>query len=273
MDGKEEGRSIEGAKVRTELDQNNPVLRPDSLASVVPEWGNFIQGSGQEEMVWWREGSPLVEMEGKYDHVVVMLSGISSAGKNRFMNALQEKYPDLFARLVTATSRPMRLGEKDGVDYHFVTKQEFQEMIAEDELLEWKTQRSNHEYYGMPKSSVATALKQDQPVVCSLTELSGWDEVEEKIGNEFKGQSVAVVRVFVLPEKEWSEYSGVWIEGQRPSDHQDRVKRAIWELAEAPKKAHAVIGNRFGDDARFDQAVEALARVIQIPLKAEKRVS
>lgn len=61
-----------------------------------------------------------------------------------------------FHYVVTATTRPRRANEKDGVNYHFVSGKEFQKMIDENGLLEWANVYGN--YYGVPRNEIATAL-------------------------------------------------------------------------------------------------------------------
>lgn len=67
---------------------------------------------------------------------------------------------------ITATTRAMRDGERDGVDYHFVGKARFEEMIANGELLEWALVYGN--YYGVPKRQVAEALSAGRDVVVKI---------------------------------------------------------------------------------------------------------
>jgi guanylate kinase len=67
---------------------------------------------------------------------VVVLSGPSAVGKSTIVRCLRERVPDLHFS-VSATTRSARPGEVDGVDYHFVTPQRFQELIDDGALLEW----------------------------------------------------------------------------------------------------------------------------------------
>ncbi|WP_373177012.1 guanylate kinase, partial [Mycobacterium marinum] len=67
---------------------------------------------------------------------VVVLSGPSAVGKSTVVRCLRERIPNLHFS-VSATTRAPRPGEVDGVDYHFVTPESFQQMIDQGELLEW----------------------------------------------------------------------------------------------------------------------------------------
>ena len=84
------------------------------------------------------------------DHqgILVVVSGFSGAGKGTLMKELLKQY-DNYALSVSATTRQPREGEKDGEDYFFVTKELFQQMIEENQLVEY-AQYVNH-YYGTPR--------------------------------------------------------------------------------------------------------------------------
>ena len=71
-----------------------------------------------------------------------------------------------FHFVVTATSRAQRPGERDGYDYHFVSQQRFEEMIARGELLEWAEVYGH--YKGIPKYEVAQALQSGRDVILRI---------------------------------------------------------------------------------------------------------
>ena len=71
-----------------------------------------------------------------------------------------------FHFVVTATSRPMRPGERDGYDYHFVGEQRFKEMIVQEELLEWAEVYGH--FKGIPKSEVRQALESGRDVILRI---------------------------------------------------------------------------------------------------------
>ena len=96
---------------------------------------------------------------------VVVISGPSGVGKDAVMRRLQELRPDLH-QVVTATSRPARPGERDGVDYFFVTTESFEKMIADGELIEHAVVYG--EYKGIPKAQVREKLAMNVDVVLRL---------------------------------------------------------------------------------------------------------
>jgi guanylate kinase len=94
--------------------------------------------------------------------LLVVISGPSGVGKDATIQLVKERgYPCYF--VVTATTRPQRPGEVDGVDYHFVSDAEFTQMIADGELIEHAVVYD--QYKGIPKTGVRAALASGRDVV------------------------------------------------------------------------------------------------------------
>lgn len=97
--------------------------------------------------------------------LLVVISGPSGAGKDATLKRMKELgYP--FHFVVTATTRPRRPNEVDGVDYRFVSKQEFAEMLENGELLEHAIVYGQHK--GIPKKQVREALESGRDVVMRI---------------------------------------------------------------------------------------------------------
>jgi guanylate kinase len=87
--------------------------------------------------------------------LLIVLSGPSGVGKDAVL-ARMRRLERPFHYVVTATTRPRRAREKNGVNYHFLSPQEFQQMIDKHRFLEWANVYGN--YYGVPKDEVSPAL-------------------------------------------------------------------------------------------------------------------
>jgi guanylate kinase len=87
--------------------------------------------------------------------LVIVLSGPSGVGKDAVL-ARMRRLQRPFHYVVTATTRSKRAREKNGLNYHFLSSEEFQQMIARHQLLEWANVYGN--YYGVPKDEIALAL-------------------------------------------------------------------------------------------------------------------
>lgn len=97
--------------------------------------------------------------------LLIVISGPSGVGKDSVLQRMKER--DLpFHFVVTATTRPQRPGEEDGIDYYFVTHDEFAEMIELGELLEYAI--VYNDYKGIPKEQVRQALASGQDVMMRI---------------------------------------------------------------------------------------------------------
>ena len=108
--------------------------------------------------------------------ILTVLSGFSGAGKGTAMKRLMEKYDD-YALSISATTRNPREGEVDGREYFFKAAEEFEKMIAQDELIEY-ARYVNH-YYGTPRSYVEEQLENGKDVILEI-EIQGALKVKEK---------------------------------------------------------------------------------------------
>lgn len=108
--------------------------------------------------------------------ILTVVSGFSGAGKGTIMKQLLEEHPDTYALSISATTRTPRTGETHGKEYFFVSKEEFERMIREGELIEY-AQYVNH-YYGTPKDYVQRQLGQGKDVILEI-EIQGALKVKE----------------------------------------------------------------------------------------------
>src|SRR4030042_5781840 len=88
----------------------------------------------------------------------IVISGPSGVGKDSALD-IMKKASSSFCYVLTATTRPKRRGEKDGVAYRFLSEDKFRKMIEANQFLEWAKVYGN--YYGVPKREVKEALKQE----------------------------------------------------------------------------------------------------------------
>lgn len=109
--------------------------------------------------------------------ILVVVSGFSGAGKGTLMKRLMEKYDD-YALSVSVTTRSPREGEREGREYFFRTREEFKELIAQEQLIEYARYVDN--YYGTPKEYVENQLNDGKDVVLEI-EIQGALEVKKKM--------------------------------------------------------------------------------------------
>ena len=118
--------------------------------------------------------------------LLVVVSGPSGAGKGTICQALLERTP--LAYSVSATTRKPRAGEVDGVNYHFLSVEAFEEMIEKDGLLEWAKVYDN--YYGTPLKKVEEKLAAGEDILLEI-DTQGAMKVREKFPEG--------VYIFILP--------------------------------------------------------------------------
>jgi len=109
--------------------------------------------------------------------ILLVLSGFSGSGKGTVVKEVMKKYSDKYALSISATSRKTRVGETDGVEYFFKTREEFEEMIAKDELVEYAQYVEN--YYGTPKAYVEEQLAAGKDVILEI-EIQGALKIKKK---------------------------------------------------------------------------------------------
>ncbi|MDQ0088303.1 guanylate kinase [Paenibacillus anaericanus] len=108
--------------------------------------------------------------------LLIVLSGPSGVGKGTVCNELRTRMPDLVYS-VSATSRQPRLGEEHGVNYFFKSREQFLEMIENDQLLEYAEYVGN--YYGTPRDFVEQTLEEGKDIILEI-EVQGALKVKEK---------------------------------------------------------------------------------------------
>ena len=119
--------------------------------------------------------------------VLTVVSGFSGSGKGTIMKALLKKY-DNYALSISATTRSPREGERNGREYFFKTKEEFQRLIEEDQLIEYAQYVEN--YYGTPREYVERCLDEGKDVIL---------EIEVQGARKIKAKIPEAVLIFVTP--------------------------------------------------------------------------
>jgi guanylate kinase len=200
-----------------------------------------LGGLGRHQRLRLREF--LIEREtrsGRQKHHLVVLAGPTAVGKGTVSTHIRENYPDVLLS-VSATTRPPRPGEVDGVNYYFVDDAEFDRMIAEGELLEYATVH-NLSRYGTPRAPIERALEAGKSVLLEI-DLQGARSVRETMPE--------ARLIFLLPPT-WEELVRRLIGRgtESPDEQQRRLETAKVELAAQDEFDHRVVNTDVADAAR-----------------------
>jgi guanylate kinase len=180
--------------------------------------------------------------------LLFIVSGPAGSGKGTVVNELIAKHPGLTLS-ISATTRQPRPGEVDGVHYHFISKEEFEQRIKDGKMLEYATYSGN--YYGTPQKEVEEAMSEGKDVILEI-EVAGAMQIKEKIKD-----SVAIM--LTPPSKQVLEAR---LRG-RGTETEDvikwRLERAKEELLLMPQYDYSVIN----EDNKSDECAEMIYTIIK----------
>jgi guanylate kinase len=177
---------------------------------------------------------------------VFVITGPSGVGKGTLIRGLLERVPELELS-VSATTRKPRPGEQDGVDYHFLTPEEFERHVAEGDFLEHASYSGNR--YGTLRSELQNRLDAGVPVVL---------EIEVQGARQVRAAMPEAIAVFIAPPS--LEALRVRLIGRGtddPEQVQRRLQTAERELEAQAEFAHVVVNDR------LEEATEELVRIVR----------
>lgn len=143
---------------------------------------------------------------------LVVLAGPTAVGKGTVAALVRQKHPEIWIS-VSATTRPPRPGEVDGLHYHFVTEEEFDQLVAENGLLEWATVHNAYRY-GTPRVPVEQQLASGHSALLEI-DLQGARQVRRNMPE--------ALLVFLSPPN-WDELVGRLV-GRGTEDEAERARR------------------------------------------------
>lgn len=177
---------------------------------------------------------------------LVVVSGFSGAGKGTLMKALLTKY-DNYALSISATTRAPREGEQDGREYFFKTREEFEQMIEKDELVEYAQYVGN--YYGTPKDYVFSNLRSGKDVLLEI-EIQGALKIKKKFPE--------AVLIFITPPNAAELKKRLVSRGTESLEKiQARLKRAGEEAQGIEEYDYLLVNDEIG------RCVDEMHRLIQ----------
>ncbi len=181
---------------------------------------------------------------------VFVITGPSGVGKGTLIRGLMEREPALELS-VSATTRDPRPGERDGVDYHFLSREEFDKRVAAGEFVEHADYAGRS--YGTLRSELEARLATGIPVVL---------EIEVQGARQVRAAMPEAVQVFIAPPS--LDALRARLEGRGTDDAEEVARRlavAEGELAAQPEFAHVVVNDELQD------ALDQLQRIAERALR------
>ena len=177
---------------------------------------------------------------------LIVISGASGVGKGTVLGIMMRKRKDL-SFSVSATTRPPRPGEVDGVHYYFISREKFEEMIADGAFLEYDAHAAN--YYGTPRAQ-AEEKREHGPVLLDI-EPAGAKQVRQR--------EPEAELIFIMPPSMEELEHRLRGRGDTPEEQiRMRMGRGVWEMEQRVSYDHVVVND---DPERCaDEILEIIAR-------------
>ena len=174
---------------------------------------------------------------------IIVISGASGVGKSTILTEVMKARQDLVFS-VSATTRPMRPGEADGVNYHFISRESFLDMVRKGEFLEYDEHHDN--LYGTLYSAVKDATEKGHVVL----------DIEPNGAMNVRRKYPDAILIFIMPPSWEALEARLRGRGDTPEEQvQTRLIRARWEMDQADKYDYQVIN---------DQVETCVAEVLKI---------
>ena len=177
---------------------------------------------------------------------VFVITGPSGVGKGTLIRGLLERMPELELS-VSATTRAPRPGEQDGVDYHFLTPEQFEARVEAGDFVEHADYSANR--YGTLRSELERRLSKGAGAVL---------EIEVQGARQVRGTMPEAVAVFIAPPSESALRARLVGRGtDSPEQVDQRLRTAERELEAQPEFAHVVVNDR------LEQATDELVSIVR----------
>ena len=232
-----------------ELLTSIPSLGPTRVARIMADLAisekKRVGGLGVRQRVTFR--AFLQARAGGAPARLTVLAGPTAVGKGTVSTYIRENYPNVLLS-VSATTRKPRPGEIDGVHYYFVSDDEFDRMIADNELLEWAKVHNSYRY-GTPRPPIDAALAEGKRVLL---------EIDLQGARSVRAVMPEALLVFLLPPT-WDELVRRLIGRgtESPAEQQRRLDTAKVELAAQDEFDARVVNTEVSEAAR--EVVELMA--------------
>jgi guanylate kinase len=183
----------------------------------------------------------IMEKKGK----LYIISSVAGGGKSTLIGLLLKKHPDLLFS-ISYTSRYIRVGEQNGVHYHFITREKFEQLIAENFFYEWALVHDN--YYGTPKYFIEENLAKNKKIIL---------DIDVQGASVVKASLPEAISIFILPPSIDVWQKRLKNRGTDPEEViQKRIRNGLKELELQNTFDHKIINHT------IEEALAELEKII-----------
>ena len=182
---------------------------------------------------------------------VLVIGGPTGSGETTITNEIIERFP-VFTRLVTATSRKPRNGEKDKIDYYFFSKEEFKKQISDGNIIEYTYIENRDAYYGTYKPDLDEKIDKGFNVIVNV----------DIVGAKYYKENYNATTVFIKPES-IEELKGRLLNRDKnidPEELEKRMRNAENEIEKEMSSYDYIIVNANG---KLDKAIEKTIDILK----------
>lgn len=181
---------------------------------------------------------------------VVVIAGPAGSGKDTLINALLKRCPNT-TRMVTATTRAPRPGERDGVNYHFMSNDRFQEEIAKGNILEHYHRVETDTYYGTYKPDIESRINSGHVVLCQI----------QIVGAKYLKEHYDATTLFIMPPS--LDAFEKRIRNRAPMSDAEWQERKEFTEREVREEAPFYDYRIANEDGKLTEAVDAVVEILQ----------
>ena len=182
---------------------------------------------------------------------VLVIGGPTGSGESTITNAIIKRFP-IFTRLVTATSRKPRNGEKDKIDYYFFSKEEFEKQIGDGNIIEYTFIKNRDAYYGTYKPDLDEKIAKGFNVIVNV----------DIVGAKYYKENYNATTIFIRPEsiEELRERLANRDKNIDPEELNKRIENAENEIKNEMDFYDYVVVNANG---KLEEAIEKTSDILK----------
>ncbi|EKD58226.1 MAG: hypothetical protein ACD_56C00169G0005 [uncultured bacterium] len=189
-------------------------------------------------------------MEQKVKNKVLIISGPTGSGETTITTEIIEKYP-CFQRLVAATSRPIRSGEEEQINYYYLGKEKFLEEIENENIIEYTYIQNRDTYYGTYKPDLEKKIK-DSHVIANV----------DYVGVKYFKENYDALAIFIKPSS--LEVIENRLRTRNPETTDQEIKRRLKNAEdEINSEQHLYDFVVINDDGKLNEAVEEVRKILK----------